>query len=112
MTEILTIKRKRDTKQAIGYTWVANFISLEELNRRIEEYNQKYPEEYYEICTNADLINLLPKPRRRYDCEDIVEKITDFTTEIEEMSDALDEMKNMCRDILERCKKLGDYGDD
>lgn len=50
--------------------------------------------------------------RRRYDCEDIVEKITDFTTEIEEMSDALDEMKNMCRDISERCKKLGDYGDD
>lgn len=112
MTEILTIKRKRDTKQAIGYTWVANSISLEELNRRIEEYNQKYPEEYYEICTNEDLINLLPKPRRRYDCEDIVEKITDFTTEIEEMSDALDEMKNMCRDISERCKKLGDYGDD
>lgn len=112
MTEILTIKRKKDTKQAIGYTWVANFISLEELNRRIEEYNQKYPEEYYEICTNEDLINLLPKPRRRYDCEDIVEKITDFTTEIEEMSDALDEMKNMYRDISERCKKLGDYGDD
>lgn len=27
MTEILTIKRKKDTKQAIGYTWVANFIS-------------------------------------------------------------------------------------
>lgn len=50
--------------------------------------------------------------RRRYDCEDIVEKITDFITEIEEMSDALDEMKNMCRDISERCKKLGDYGDD
>lgn len=87
-------------------------IRIEELNRRIEEYNQKYPEEYYEICTNEDLINLLPEPRRRYDCEDIVEKITDFTTGIEEMSDALDEVKNICRDISERCKKLGDYGDD
>lgn len=35
MTEILTIKRKKDTKQAIGYTWVANFISLEELKKPI-----------------------------------------------------------------------------
>lgn len=25
---------------------------------------------------------------------------------------ALDEVKNICRDISERCKKLGDYGDD
>lgn len=112
MKGTLAIKRKTDTKQAIGYTWICESVSLDEINQRISELNSKYPDEYYEICTNEDLINLLPKPRRRYDCEDIVEKITDFTTEIEEMSDALDEMKNMCRDISERCKKLGDYGDD
>lgn len=112
MKGTLAIKRKTDTKQAIGYTWILESVSLDEINQRISEYNSKYPDEYYEICTNEDLINLLPAPRRRYDCEDIVEKITDFTTGIEEMSDALDEVKNICRDISERCKKLGDYGDD
>lgn len=112
MKGTLAIKRKTDTKQAIGYTWICESVSLDEINQRISELNSKYPDEYYEICTNEDLINLLPAPRRRYDCEDIVNTINDFTTEVEEMTDTLDGIKDLCRDISERCQKLGDYGDD
>lgn len=70
MKGTLAIKRKTDTKQAIGYTWICESVSLDEINQRISELNSKYPDEYYEICTNEDLINLLPAPRRRYDCAD------------------------------------------
>ena len=35
MKGTLAIKRKTDTKQAIGYTWILESVSLDEINQRI-----------------------------------------------------------------------------
>lgn len=112
MTRFLTIRRNKSDNKAIGYTWCRENQTKEEIQKLIDEWNAKYSREYYEFCENEDLINLLPAPRRRYDCEDIVNSINNFTTEVEEMSDTLDGIKDLCRDISERCQKLGAYGDD
>lgn len=107
---ILAIRRENGTGKAVGYQWCGDRLR-EEVQAKIDEYN-KDGDVYYEISDNEDLINLLPEHRRRYDCEDIVDRVESMTYQLREISSVLDEIDTACRNIKNKCEELGSYGDE
>lgn len=112
MNRILTIRRNKSDNKAIGYTWCKENQTKEDVQKLIDDWNHKYPQEYYEICENEDLINLLPLPRRRYDCEDIMNRLDDVMYEVRDIQRTIDDIFSECEQAKSICEKLGDYGDD
>lgn len=112
MTKLLTIRRRKSDNQAIGYTWCYENQTKEEIQKLIDDWNAKYPTEYYEFSENEDLINLLPPHRHKFDCEDICNKLDDVLSYLQNIESDIDDVQSICESAKEACEKLGDYSDD